>query len=166
MAMRLEILILVAAVLIQLFYVQIYEFLISMKNQSPAKPQTEIIEVSEFHSSTCEGPPARVWLIRPGPTEGPPGHSEDAPCISIRPEMKVPGAAGAGAVAEQLYGRVSCDTLRHEEGGFLDLCSDESCSEAGCQRIPSVGEGECGTSFLGFAAASWRCISVAADPTG
>ena len=121
MAMRLEILILVAAILIQLFYVHIYELFISLKGQSPAKPRADIIEVSEFHSSNCEGPPARVWLIRPGP----PGHSEDAPCISIRPEMKVPGqAAGtAGAAAvEQLYGRVSCDTLRHEEGGFLDLC--------------------------------------------
>ena len=66
MAMRLEILILVAAILIQLFYVHIYELFISLKGQSPAKPRADIIEVSEFHSSNCEGPPARVWLIRPG----------------------------------------------------------------------------------------------------
>eukprot|EP00434_Breviolum_minutum_P011499 symbB.v1.2.010138.t1/scaffold618.1/size180184/15 len=157
LAMRLEIAILVAAVVIQLFYSKIYDKLISTTTKGTAhlEPRTEIIEVSEFHSPACEGPPARVWLIRPPRQES----GEDTPCISIRPEMKIPGKSDAATAGEQLYGRVSCATLRHEDGGFLDLCSDESCNEAGCQRLPSVGEGECGTSFLGFAAASWRCIT-------
>ena len=118
--MRLEIAILVAAVVIQLFYSKIYDQLISTTTKGTAhlEPRTEIIEVSEFHSPACEGPPARVWLIRPPRQES----GEDTPCISIRPEMKIPGKSDAATAGEQLYGRVSCATLRHEDGGFLDLC--------------------------------------------
>ncbi|CAE8732620.1 unnamed protein product, partial [Polarella glacialis] len=65
-----------------------------------------------------------------------------------------------------LFGRVSCDSLMHEEGGYVELCADEGCSEEGCAKVFVVPEGKCGSSFTGFAAASWRCVSASDVPPG
>uniref|UniRef100_A0A7S2J491 Uncharacterized protein n=1 Tax=Alexandrium andersonii TaxID=327968 RepID=A0A7S2J491_9DINO len=121
------------------------------KSPSAAKVVVEAVEVREFLASGCEGPPARLWHIRP---------SEPGACLSLRPKMSTPGA-GRGAHSfgpEVLYGRVTCADLRRPEGGFVELCSSEGCQKEGCVRIPVMGEGECGGSFTGFAAASWRCV--------
>lgn len=137
-----------------------------------AKPISEtastaslVVEVREFLSGGCQDPPSRVWYIRP------PEPGAASTCMRMRPKMVTPGPAGRGAhsmAPEVLYGRVSCGDLRRpgpDGGGFLELCETDDCEPDRCMRINVVEEGACGTSFTGFAAASWRCVpasSVAA----
>eukprot|EP00930_Biecheleria_cincta_P020593 TRINITY_DN15458_c0_g1_i1.p1 TRINITY_DN15458_c0_g1~~TRINITY_DN15458_c0_g1_i1.p1 ORF type:complete len:158 (+),score=31.45 TRINITY_DN15458_c0_g1_i1:84-557(+) len=117
----------------------------------------DVVEIKEFLSGDCEGPPARLWHIQPG---------SSMQCLNLRPRMATPGQAAVKVSGQDLYGRVSCSSLREPEGGFLELCSDRSCSQEGCQKVSIVQEGSCGFSFTGFAAASWRCIKASEMPEG
>ncbi|CAE7500502.1 unnamed protein product [Symbiodinium sp. CCMP2456] len=152
---RLEVLVFVSALLLQGVYVQFYDIFATSSGSGPANitasaAEAEVaVEVREFLSADCDGPPARLWHVVPFTA-----------CMALRPQMQKPGKTSHEALASapMLYGRVSCDTLRDAEGGFVEICSDEDCSEEGCQRVSVVPEGECGTSFTGFAGASWRCI--------
>merc|ERR1712183_1177814 len=110
------------------------------------------VEVSEYLARGCDGPPARVWHI----DQRIPGS-----CISLRPKMTAPNT-GKGAAQhlgpQVLYGHVSCEILRNRSAGFIELCQDETCDPSGCQRVGLMPEGQCGFSFRGFAASSWRCV--------
>eukprot|EP00927_Polykrikos_kofoidii_P018291 TRINITY_DN18458_c0_g1_i2.p1 TRINITY_DN18458_c0_g1~~TRINITY_DN18458_c0_g1_i2.p1 ORF type:complete len:219 (-),score=43.53 TRINITY_DN18458_c0_g1_i2:54-710(-) len=116
----------------------------------------EAVEVKEFLGARCEGPAARVWHIPPAPV---------GTCLNLRPRMTKPGEGGrtqAQSVAQEtLFGRVSCSEMRREGGGFVEICSSASCDPASCFRVGVVKEGSCGTSFTGFAAATWRCVPAA-----
>ncbi|CAE7443359.1 unnamed protein product [Symbiodinium microadriaticum] len=152
--LRLEVLAFVSALLLQGVYVQFYDIFATSSgpaNITASDAEAEVaVEVREFLSADCDGPPARLWHVVPF----------NPACMALRPQMQKPGKTSHEALASapMLYGRVSCDTLRDAEGGFVEICSDEDCSEEGCQRVSVVPEGECGTSFTGFAGASWRCI--------
>ncbi|CAE7197096.1 unnamed protein product, partial [Symbiodinium pilosum] len=108
------------------------------KDAESADVETEpedVVEVREFMSADCDGPPARLWHVALSPS----GHAQ---CLALRPQMQRPGQSGreGESTAPMMYGRVSCDMLRHAEGGFVDLCSDDECSEPGCQRFGIVPE--------------------------
>eukprot|EP00929_Paragymnodinium_shiwhaense_P016873 TRINITY_DN125563_c0_g1_i1.p1 TRINITY_DN125563_c0_g1~~TRINITY_DN125563_c0_g1_i1.p1 ORF type:complete len:196 (+),score=39.83 TRINITY_DN125563_c0_g1_i1:91-678(+) len=188
---RWELLVLVAAVGLQLFYTQLYKGLeLTDKIESfqawastlslptffedvlPApgvsRPplQQHIIEVKEYLSSGCEGPPARVWRV--------PLTSDPSSCLKLRPQLAVPGSDGssgegggggggasAGVAAVVLHARASCEEMRNSDGGSIELCTDDTCGQ--CERMGVVREGECGASLIGFPAASWRCLQVGRD---
>ena len=116
---RLEIMVLALAVVVQLLYVQFYDAFMNWSghvNGTLVEEHQVVVEVKEFLSPDCDGPPARVWHIPPAST-----------CISVSP----PALGGSAA----LFGRVSCESLRDEDGGFVELCSEDSCSEEGCHRL-------------------------------
>mmetsp|Transcript_84974 Transcript_84974/g.168673 ORF Transcript_84974/g.168673 Transcript_84974/m.168673 type:complete len:193 (+) Transcript_84974:89-667(+) len=112
----------------------------------------QAVEVHEFLSETCEGPAARFWRIEP---------STPGTCLTIRPKMLTPGAGGnsRGLTPEVFHGRISCEELRRPNGGFIELCGDAACAPERCIRIPVMPEGRCGSSFTGFAGATWRCVA-------
>mmetsp|Transcript_4021 Transcript_4021/g.9443 ORF Transcript_4021/g.9443 Transcript_4021/m.9443 type:complete len:162 (-) Transcript_4021:23-508(-) len=151
--LRLEVLVFVSALLLQGVYVQFCNIFANSFSgpaniTASALAETEaVVEVREFLSPDCDGPPARLWHVVPF-----------SACMALRPQMQMPGSSHEVSASAPFYGRVSCDTLRDAEGGYVEICSDEDCSEEGCQRVSVVPEGECGTSFTGFAGASWRCI--------
>ncbi|CAE7469679.1 unnamed protein product [Symbiodinium natans] len=163
---RLEVLAFLGALLLQGAYVLFYDAFKSYVYSGDSNNtgsviealDERVVEVREFLSADCDGPPARLWHVVPTP--GP------AQCLALRPQMQKPGKKRGEpeSASPLLYGRVSCDMLRHADGGFVDICSDEDCSEEGCQRISIVPEGECGSSFTGFAGASWRCIQSSDMP--
>eukprot|EP00933_Yihiella_yeosuensis_P082379 TRINITY_DN9622_c0_g2_i1.p1 TRINITY_DN9622_c0_g2~~TRINITY_DN9622_c0_g2_i1.p1 ORF type:complete len:167 (-),score=27.09 TRINITY_DN9622_c0_g2_i1:76-576(-) len=158
---RFELVALVAAIALQVIYTNLYDSFFSSKAlkeseqktsdlSSRTTPTRDLVEVHEFLDSSCEGPAARVWKFMPGP----PGS-----CTSLRPRFTLPGseAETRDVSSQALYGRVSCASLKHEDGGHIELCSDDHCSE--CRIVSVMQQGECGFSFAGFAAAKWFCYS-------
>lgn len=122
----------------------------SKPSQKPPKHK-EMVEIREFLTHDCDSPAARVWHVH---------LEEPGACLSLRPRLSQPGGARTQEVASTtLYGRVSCEGLR---AGTLELCYSSSCQD--CTEVPVKPEGECGSSFIGYAAASWRCVPEADDP--
>eukprot|EP00928_Gymnodinium_smaydae_P019578 TRINITY_DN17521_c0_g1_i1.p3 TRINITY_DN17521_c0_g1~~TRINITY_DN17521_c0_g1_i1.p3 ORF type:complete len:208 (-),score=47.52 TRINITY_DN17521_c0_g1_i1:159-782(-) len=114
--------------------------------------EEEVVEVTEYLSSACEGPPARIWHLRP---------AAPGTCLTLQPRMRTPikGGGGRETLADRvLHGRVSCAELRR---GSVEICRDSTCDASTCQRVGVTGEGQCGFSFAGFAAATWRCVPAA-----
>ena len=118
---RYELLVLGSALLIQFLYMHFYESH-SSTSVSQAAPGVEkdgssvqgasetqlpeLIEVNEYLSADCHGPPARVWRIPPVTKVVPSGKGAEAelPCIAIRPQMTAPGESASRTLAENLYG--------------------------------------------------------------
>lgn len=115
----------------------------------PVEPGLLAIEVTEYLSSSCEGQPARVWYVPP---------AEPGECVSLRPKLAHTGTGrGAEELAQTMHGRVSCQSMR---SGSVQMCSEAGC-KGPCVELGIVREGTCGTSFIGFASATWRCVPEA-----